>query len=189
MTGEFTPTLLFSRAAVTAKLPPFIEFISTSTDFQAGGAEDASYTGQRVVLEVLMADGVVGVGPKHRRHVTLLEVPQAVGRGLQRPGGRTNGVVEIVEHRYGSHDLGLSRARLAKALGREEIGNERDVILVILAKLGSGRVDSDRWRPPVVYALSEVQSLVPMSSTVSPPVRPARRSSPRIFRVRCSTID
>src|SRR5688572_15268316 len=71
---------------------------------QLGTVENLLYHRQRVVLEVLVADGVVRVKTQHRWQVALLKVPYTLGRQhpLDLPG-ELERVLQVVEHRDGGH--------------------------------------------------------------------------------------
>src|SRR6202035_767201 len=63
------------------------------------------YLFQAVVLEVLVADGVVGVPCQHQGHVALLEDPDSL-LGVENAGNlpcKVDRTLKVVEHRKGGH--------------------------------------------------------------------------------------
>jgi hypothetical protein len=106
--------------------------------------QDPHHDAERIVFEVLVADGVVRVEPQHRRHVALFEVPDAVVREDRRDLLREcNRVVEVVEHRDRRDDLRGRRGDAPEGVGREEVRNDRQGVRVELGKLLGRRVDAD----------------------------------------------
>ena len=114
------------RAAVTAKLPPLTPLIRTSRICEPGLVEDPLDGRERVVLEVLVADRVVGVRAQHRRHVACskCQTPSSA-RHARDVAGEGDRVLEVVEHRDRRDDARrLALGDRVEALGREEVGDD-----------------------------------------------------------------
>src|SRR5262245_12252920 len=82
-------------AAVHAVEPDIDQLEICLVQYPPNGAEG-------VVLDVLVAYGVVRGGTKHGRHVRLLEMPHTVCREARTyVAGECDGILEVVEHRHG----------------------------------------------------------------------------------------
>ena len=91
-----------------------------------------------------MADSVIGSRAKHRRHVALFEMPDAVIiETFIHIARKTDGIVQIIKHGNGRDELGLGGADSGdKIVAREKIGDELDVIWIKAREFFSGGINA-----------------------------------------------
>ena len=95
-----------------------------------------------------MANGVVGIEPRHGRHVALLEMPYSIvcqdDRNLPR---KADGVIKILEHRDRSDHLGLGLGHGRVRSRTEEIWDQPNARRVVACKLPSRWIDAYSRQP------------------------------------------
>ena len=102
---------------------PAVHIVELGThDLEPGGRQHPLDHGERVVLEMLVADRVEAVHLEHRRHVRELADPDPVGRqGLRDVCDERRRALEVVEHRDARDDPGPA---VGIPLGERGVGEE-----------------------------------------------------------------
>ena len=76
-------------------------------DLETGRLQDLRHNSEGIIFDMLVANRVIGVEAKHGRHVALFEMPDAVfGKDLGHLTSKGDGILKIIKHRNGCHDLG-----------------------------------------------------------------------------------